>query len=166
MSMRTRVLTRTAVLVALTSALCWPVGSGAVVHPAGTAQAAQAGKPLGTIDDIAKAFRADRFRLPTGEIRLPKLPRPLSDDPAAIRAWAKRGKALALGKRLETEPWTCDTAAFLGRLEKIDGVSMLIVKEYAKRVYDVSDRQASGLVRQAAGLGRSWIRKLVNASCT
>ena len=164
MSMRSRVLTRATVLIALTSALSWPVGSdGAVVAPA---EAAQAGNPLRTIDDIAKAFRTDRFRLSTGEIRLPKLPKPLSTDPAALRAWAKRGKALSLGKRLETEPWTCDTAAFLGRLEKIDGVSKLIVEEYAKRVYGVSDRQAGGFVRQAAALGRSWTIKLVNASCT
>src|SRR4051812_19508477 len=111
-------------LIAGLTALTLAPASG---HPgplplAGTAQAAKAGNPIATVEDLLRALRGARD-LPEEEWALPRIWKPPSTAPAvAIANWRRRIRAAELGRRLETETWTCDAAEYLEHVETINKV--------------------------------------------
>jgi hypothetical protein len=134
----------------------------------GTAHAGQTGNFVRTWEDLLTALRGART-LDSEGWTLGRLWNPQAVKyTAAWYRWQKRLKAANLGKRLETEDWTCDAADYLDKFDKINDFSKAVTVEHVTDKYFllVTERQARGFVEQAAQLGKSNVVQLVNAACT
>lgn len=156
-------------LLALSSAVTASPSAGrhGTVLLGASAEAAQAGNPVRTWEELLAALRGARDLEP-GEWRLPRVWNPqAAENTTAFARWLKRVRSAKFGRRLELESWTCDAADHLDKFSKIDDVTKALTVQYVQdNNLLVSEQQARGFVEQAAQLGKSTVVQLVNAACT